>query len=501
MGEQKPIKDFAILADPAQIGSLAHADRLSILRTLGDEPRTGADLARELGLPANRVHYHLKQLLERKLIVEVGKGRKLWKEERLYRCTARHYVVDPSLGGDDSPAAAVVKDTIEHAFLDWHRDELLKIDLDRVARLIVEQCIIARPDEQVLVMHGPQGFDLAERLHVELAAAGCISLTRIWSPVTMRAMLKRFSEEELKSTPFIPPSQDKNLDAVIFLSGAGPQGPPPPPELMAKMPALMQCVSAWQKSLNERRIRYLEFTLPFRREFDVQGSGPISGASPEEAIAIFWRCIETDYKKLAHRAKCLAEHVNPPGKLHITCPLGSDLHLEVDPERSFLLDGVLCPEDIAVGRSFEGLPAGTLNYFPVIGTAEGTYRADYTFQGGAHVESVILTLSEGRIVDLQAERNEEVLRQRLKSASGDADLLSGIRFGLNPAGQGPTGKPILDACLSGAVTLHFGNNELQGGDVRSTIDLIMPACHLTVDCGETRLVEGGRLADSIIDCD
>lgn len=499
MSKNKPIKDFAILEDPGQIGSLAHADRFAILRTLGEEPRTGADLARELGLPANRVHYHLKQLLERKLIEEVGKGRKLWKEERLYRSYARHYVIDPGLGGDDSAGTTSIKNTIEHAFLDWHREELLQIDLGRVARLMVERCLMARPGEQVLVMHGPQGFDLAERLHIELAAAGCVSLTRLWSPETMRAMLERFSAEDLASTPFIPAAQDAALDGVIFLSGAAPQGPPPGPELMAKLPALMQCVSAWQKSLHERRIRYLEFALPFRREFDVQGSGPITGATPEEAIEIFWRCIDTDYGELARRADRLAARLASPAELHITCPLGSDLHVTVDPERAFLLDGVICPEDIGAGRSFEGLPAGTLNFFPVAGTAEGVYRADYTFQGGAHVESVLLTLEQGRIVDLRAESNEEVLKQRLESASGDADLLSGVRFGLNPAGRGPTGKPILDACLAGAVTLHFGNNELQGGDVRSTIDLIMPACHLNVDCGGIRVVEGGRLAADVAD--
>ncbi len=493
MNDPKPIKDFTLLNDPDQIGSLAHLDRLAILRVLGEEPRTGADIARELGLPANRVHYHLKQLLENELIEEVGRGKKLWKEERLFRSAARHYVVDPGLGGESGPAAEALKASIEHAFLDWHREELLQVDLGRIANLMVERCLLAKPGEQVLVMHGPTGFDLAERIHIELSAAGCISHTKLWSPETMKGMLERFEEEELASLAFIPPGLDESLDAVIFLSGNVSQGPPPAPELMAKLPALMKCVSDWQKSLRDRRVRYLEFALPLRREFDVQGGGPIKGASPEEAVDIFWRCIDTDYTSLARRASALDSMLDESGELHITCPLGSDLRLRVDRSRSFLLDGVICPEDLAAGRSFEGLPAGTLNYFPVPGSAEGIYRADYTYQAGAHVESVFLTLKNGRIVDLHAERNEEFLKRRLEEASGDADLLSGFRFGINPAGRGPTGKPILDACLAGAVTLHFGNNELQGGDVRSTIDLILPACHLTVESGSTCLVEDGHL--------
>jgi len=497
MDELRPIKDFSVLDSPGQISSLAHADRLAILRTLGAEPRTGADLARALGLPANRVHYHLKQLLEQKLIEEVGRGRKLWKEERLFRSAARHYIVDPALGGSASEAESTLRASIEHAFLDWHREELLQIDLGRVARRMVETCLCARPGEQILVMHGPLGFDLAEHLHTELQAIGCLSHTRAWSPGTMRAMLERFSEEELSGLAFIPPALDAALDGVIFLSGNAPAGPPPAPELLAKLPALMHCVSTWQKSLYARRLRYLEFALPLRCEFNVQGSGPIKGATPEEAIGVFWRCIEVDQGSLAERAEALAALVAADGLLRLTCPLGTDLRLRVDCSRAFVLDGVLSPADLAAGRSFEGLPAGTLNYFPVPGTAEGVFRADYTFQGGAHVESVFLTLRAGRIVELRAERNEELLRRRLAAASGDADLLSGVRFGLNPAGRGPTGKPILDACLAGALTLHFGNNELQGGDVRSTLDLILPACYLSVDCGATRIVDGGRFTAAL----
>lgn len=491
--ESKPIRDFIRLTDPKQIGSLAHRDRLAILWALGDGSRTGADLARELELPANRVHYHLAQLLDRGLIEEIGRGRKRWKEERFFRASARHYVVDPNLGAAKTKAAETLTHSIEEAFLEWHRDELLEIDLGHIARVVVERGLRLRSGENVLLMYGPDGFDLTERLQVELSALGCRTFSRLWSTEMMRAMLERLSLSELDRLSFVPPEQDGALDAVIFLSGSSRKAAPPGPELLEKLPALMRSVSRWQRSLHDRRIRYLEFALPFRREFDIQGTGSLRGATPEEAIEIFWGCIDADHQHLVGNAQALTERLVEPGELQFTCPMGTDLRLRVDCGRAFLLDGSVSTEDVATGRCFEGLPAGTLNYFPIDGSAEGIFRADYTFQAGAHVESLILTLREGRIVDLRAERNEEVLKERLSGASGDADLLSGVRFGLNPAGRGPTGKPILDACLAGTVTLHFGNNELQGGDVRSTLDLIMPACHVTVESGGARLVDAGRL--------
>jgi leucyl aminopeptidase (aminopeptidase T) len=155
------------------------------------------------------------------------------------------------------------------------------------------------------------------------------------------------------------------------------------------------------------------------------------------------------------------------------------------------------PEDVAGGHVFEGLPAGTLNFFPVKGTAAGTFRADYTFQGGTHIPGVTVELREGRITRVLAESGADLLLRRMKQAVGDADLISGIRFGLNPAGRGPTGKPVLDACLAGAVTLHFGNNELQGGDVKSTLDLVLPASDITVMAGDHEIITSGRLAAAI----
>lgn len=492
-----PSRDFHLLRDPEQIRSLGHKDRLRLIRALGEESHTGADLARELDLPANMVHYHLQQLLKMGLIEEVRRGRKRWNAERYYRRSAKHFIVDPAISGGSDKVGRTVMSSIESAFLDWRREELLHVDLGRISRRMVDECLSLSQGQHVLLMHGAQGLDLAERLQVDLAAAGCVVHTRFWSHETIRATLDRFPVEELERLSFLPPAQDTSLDAVIFLSATAAGPPVLSVEQRTKMPALMQVVSRWQKSIHERRIPYLEFALPFRREFDLRGDGPIKGVTPEEAVSIFWRCIEMNSSRLAATADRLTQALDPEGWLELSCPLGTRLRLQVDMASAFLLDGCLSSQDLAQGRHFEGLPAGTLNFFPVPGTASGRFRADYTYQGGAHVESVMLEINAGRIQTLQANRNEEVLKARLSAAVGDADLISGVRFGLNPAGRGPTGKPILDTCLLGAVTLHFGNNELQGGDVRSTMDLILPACHLSVNSGGRAIIVDGQLDGAI----
>jgi leucyl aminopeptidase (aminopeptidase T) len=464
-----------------------------ILRLLAERAKTGGELARELGVPANRVHYHLKQLLSHELIEEVGKGRKRWKEERYFRARARHFVVDPRVGCGDSGTSASLTRSIDAAFLEWRRNELLKIDLADIAHRLVHECLGALPRERVLVMHGPQGFELAELVAFELEAFECRVNTRAWSHRTLMAILDRYDVEALTTFEFIPPEIDGGLDAVIFISSNVPGGPPPSGEQLAKLPLVVESISRWHRSMRRRRVRYVEFALPFRKEFE------FGELSPEEAIDVFWRCVEVDRERLGRRARGLLALMGNNGRLHITGPNGTDLRIDVDLERAFVLDGLVSPDDVAAGHVFEGLPAGTLNFFPVKGSATGTFRADYAFLSGTHIAGPTVGLTEGRIARITADQNADVLTRRVDQAIGDGRLISGIRIGLNPAGRGPTGKPLLDACLAGTVTLHFGNNELQGGDVKSTLNLALPASDVSLASGDRAIIVSGTLPETLED--
>jgi hypothetical protein len=277
----------------------------------------------------------------------------------------------------------------------------------------------------------------------------------------------------------------------------------------------MESVSRWHRSLRARGIRYLEVALPHRGELEA------GSLSPEDAVDVYWRSLIADPPAISRRgASVLARFgvsgaSTPPSAavgaenpvlLEISGP-GTALGLAIDPARAFLNDGVLSDSDLAAGRTFDSLPAGTLSFIPVPLTVSGTFTADYTFTGGQHYPKVRLVLREGRIVEIDAEDDGSGLRERLTAAAGDANLISELAIGLNPAGSGPlagtpgrarpagfTGKPVLDSCLTGRVTLGFGNNELLGGDVRSTLNLILPAAALTMRAGGVEIVKNGILS-------
>lgn len=80
--------------------------RLEVLGRLA-EPGSATSLAKTLGLPRQRLNYHLRELEKAGLIRCVEERRRGGCVERLYRATARHYLIGPqALGGVAPPVPA-----------------------------------------------------------------------------------------------------------------------------------------------------------------------------------------------------------------------------------------------------------------------------------------------------------------------------------------------------------------------------------------------------------
>lgn len=98
---------LATVRDPAQAAMLMDPVRRDLVVHLA-EPDSAAGLSRRLGIPRQRLNYHLREL-ERVGVLEcVGERRKGNCVERLMRATARAYVVSPETLGalGSSPEAA-----------------------------------------------------------------------------------------------------------------------------------------------------------------------------------------------------------------------------------------------------------------------------------------------------------------------------------------------------------------------------------------------------------
>jgi DNA-binding transcriptional ArsR family regulator len=88
--------------EPARAELLLHPLRQRIL-TEARQASTAAEIARRLKLPAQKVNYHVRTLVEAGFLIPAGEGRKRNLVEKRYRASARSYLLTPKVLGSVSP--------------------------------------------------------------------------------------------------------------------------------------------------------------------------------------------------------------------------------------------------------------------------------------------------------------------------------------------------------------------------------------------------------------
>ncbi|SOB84887.1 Predicted transcriptional regulator, ArsR family [Streptomyces sp. 1331.2] len=110
------VLDVTVIEEPAAAEAALDPMRSRILAALA-EPGSAAMLATRLGLPRQKVNYHLKEL-ERHGLVELAEERRKGNvTERVYRATAASYVISPSVLAAVSPDPARAPDQLSARWL------------------------------------------------------------------------------------------------------------------------------------------------------------------------------------------------------------------------------------------------------------------------------------------------------------------------------------------------------------------------------------------------
>jgi DNA-binding transcriptional ArsR family regulator len=89
---------MSVVRDTARAAHLMDPMRVGLLEKLA-EPGSASSLARDLGLPRQRINYHLRELEKAGLVEFVEERRKGNCVERLVKATARSYLISPEVLG------------------------------------------------------------------------------------------------------------------------------------------------------------------------------------------------------------------------------------------------------------------------------------------------------------------------------------------------------------------------------------------------------------------
>ena len=106
---------LAILDDPDAAASLLSPMRRRILEALAT-PGSATTVGAELGLPRQKVNYHLRALEDAGLVEHVEDRQKGGMKERIVRATARHYLISPTVldGLAGTPEAVADRMSADH---------------------------------------------------------------------------------------------------------------------------------------------------------------------------------------------------------------------------------------------------------------------------------------------------------------------------------------------------------------------------------------------------
>lgn len=125
--------DLEVIDDPKAAATALDPVRTRILRRLA-APGSATTVASELGLPRQKVNYHLRALESQGLVQLVEERPRRGLTERIVQATARHYLLDPNLVDERGVDPARV-DRLSSRFLLALAARLLRevVDLSRRA--------------------------------------------------------------------------------------------------------------------------------------------------------------------------------------------------------------------------------------------------------------------------------------------------------------------------------------------------------------------------------
>ena len=108
--------DVEVIEDPAAAEAALDPARARLLAQLS-EPRSATMLAAAIGLPRQKVNYHLRTLERHKLVELVEERRKGNVTERMLRATAASYVISPAALAAVAPDPARAPDRLSARWL------------------------------------------------------------------------------------------------------------------------------------------------------------------------------------------------------------------------------------------------------------------------------------------------------------------------------------------------------------------------------------------------
>jgi leucyl aminopeptidase (aminopeptidase T) len=196
------------------------------------------------------------------------------------------------------------------------------------------------------------------------------------------------------------------------------------------------------------------------------------------------RLMDVDFDVLRARSRAVAELLSAADQAHISCPRGTDLHLDLTGREGIPDDG-----DLSAPGAFGNLPCGEGFVAPAGG--EGTLATrSLASIGLVQGHPAHLTVEGGRLTKATGPEGER-LYALLTGAGELGTNLAELGVGTNERAQ-LTGNILEDEKMLGTIHVAFGASAGIGGTVSVPIHLDVVVTDATLVVGDTTVLDAGR---------
>src|SRR5215218_5405717 len=310
-------------------------------------------------------------------------------------------------------------------------------DLDRAVRAVVRDCLGVREGEEVLVVANPATQHLGERMRAEAADAGG--------------------------------------DAVLAVISERASHAAEPPRSVAEAMAAADVILA-------PTVQSLSHTAARRRATEAGVRCATLPGVTEEMLA---RVMSADMEGLRRKGQAVAEALDRASEAHITCPNGSDLHLDLSGRTAIPDAG-----ELTATGAFGNLPCGEGFIAPAGG--EGALVIDGSIAAIGLVDGPVELVVEGGHLT-SARGGQGVALMELLTAHGeDGTNVAELGIGTNEKAK-LTGEILEDEKILGTCHVAFGASAAIGGNVQVPVHLDCVVMRPTVELDGEAIVREGEL--------
>lgn len=451
------MKDIYYIDKVNEIKALASEHRLKILNYLVKEENTAQGLAQLLDVKQNALWYDIKKLEDTGFIELVRKEKVRGTVKKFYRAVAKNYFVDISLGDAELDRTKVVHNLIEREIEDWHRENIVDISFQDIARRIVNHNLAITENEIIAISYSPKHQKLTEDLMVEIARVGAYAIPILRTKRMEYNLIKHVPLEYATNDVIDDVILDK-LDAHIIFSPGFIEEAPLSQNMIEKSNKIEEAKRKNVRETFNTDVRYLTI--------DTIDTKSMSDKKYIQHSEMYWKALYMDREELRKQIEFAAEKLRQASSFKIVNEENGD-YLQFN----FSEDKTIAFKDGCAQKKSQDteLPGGLLVTLLENCELNGEFVTDFAYFYDESFPKVKVKIENNKVVNLESKNDGERINKIFEKAIGQKERVGSLSIGTNPALQDNVDHPYINSKMLGCVSLQLGWDELEMSGVDSNL--------------------------------